>query len=131
MLLSLILTLSLGCVCDGINAEARTPAEIQTIAYPNEWEAWLKDENRMEWWRLHGWILLAEVKSNTPSYKGEGAQEYPLHPINLGLEPDSSMPKQWAFVDGSGIHLHALDRCEVLYQRYLINEGAQVKSIKQ
>ena len=101
------------------------------MAFPHEWEAWLKDEHRMEWWTLHGWILLAEVKSNTPLFKGEGAQEYPLNPLKLGLQPDSSVPTQWAFVDGSGVHLHALDRCEVLYQRYLINSEAKAKSIKQ
>ena len=129
MLFSIIVSLFFGIHC-GVPPDLHQSNQVfQVDEFPNSWEAWLQDAERMEWWRLNGWGLLSQVKPNTPLYKQGNTEVFPLDPLTLGLTPHSSKPIQWAFRDGSGVHLHCLQRCEVLYQRFLINEEAKAKSI--
>ena len=129
MLLSLVFSLCFGCSCVVPGDVQQYNQVFQVDEFPNSWEAWLQDEERMEWWRLNGWVLLSQVKPNTPLHNQGNTEAFPSDPLNSGLTPHPSKPIQWAFRDGSGVHLHCLQRCEILYQRFLINEEAKAKSI--
>tara|TARA_B110000305_G_scaffold156252_1_gene172936 strand:+ start:222 stop:617 length:396 start_codon:yes stop_codon:yes gene_type:complete len=131
MLLSLIFSLLIGLVFDNSNQQVVPVSAYELLEAPVSWEQWLQDEARMSWWALHGWVVLEELKPNMSVWTGEIENMTEFHPIDLGLKPDVEKSTQWALPNGTGIHLHGLDRCEVLYQRFLVNKAAVTNQTNQ
>lgn len=131
MLLSLIFSLFIGSVFDHPNQQSLIVSAHDVVENQLSWDEWLQDEVRMSWWELHGWVLLEELKPNMAVWTGEIQNMTEFHPLDLGLRPDVDKSIQWAFSNGLGIHLHGLDRCEVLYQRFLVNKAADTNQINQ
>ena len=130
MLLSLLFSLFWGFVpsqpIQPSIQDCVAPAEV-----PSDWNTWLQDESRLSWWKLNGWVKLDELKSDMPLWTGSDPIQGTVDPFICGMQPDPQKSMQWAFSNGTGIHLHGLERCEVLYQRFLINQSAEAKRIKQ
>jgi len=131
MLLSLIFSLFLGFPPSQLIQSACLECTVESAEVPNVWEAWIQDESRMSWWKSNGWLALDEVKANTPVWTGVEPTNDPVDPLACGMKPHMEKSLQWAFSNGTGIHLHGLDRCEMLYQRFLINEAAESKKRNQ
>ncbi|MDE0979559.1 MAG: hypothetical protein OSA78_06155 [Flavobacteriales bacterium] len=131
MLFSLIFSLFIGLVFDHPNQQSTIVSAQETLETPLSWKDWTQDEARMSWWELHGWVVLEELKPNMTVWTGEIEDMTDFHPLDWGLKPDLEKSIQWAFSNGTGIHLHGLDRCEVLYQRFLVNKAAGTNQTKQ
>lgn len=100
---------------------------------PN-WADWTANAERMTWWQKHGWQILDGVKSEVALGFLENAQNFdPLNfdPLAWNLLPDSVKPLHYTLPGNKTLQLLSLKRCEVLYQRHLINEQGLRKSSKQ
>ena len=131
MLLSLIFSLFIGLVFDHPEQQMMPVSAHELLEAPVSWEQWLQDEARMSWWALHGWDVLEELKPNMSVWPGEIENGTEFRPLDWGMKPDLEKSIQWAFPNGTGIHLHGLDRCEVLYQRFLVNKAADTNQTNQ
>jgi hypothetical protein len=94
----------------------------------DDWNAWKVDEARMSWWFEHGWQIIEGTKSGTAaldvpdsSFLKEG-----FNPLDLNVQPSAERHQYWSVSDHHTLHLISLTRCEVLYQRYLVNLAASV-----
>lgn len=91
------------------------------------WDAWKDDESRMTWWLQHGWQIVDGTKLGTaPLNSTDKAllEAQGFNPLNLSIQPSAEYHRYWSIEGERTFHLISLNRCEVLYQRYLVNQAA-------
>ena len=91
------------------------------------WADWTKDEQRMNWWMNHGWSLQDGIKTSTeelelPPKMNVTAQDF--DPLSLNILPLQAKHQSWSIRGNMTLTLFSLDRCEQLYQRFVINNAA-------
>lgn len=118
-----------------INPEAQPTTanhcvDLQNESHPNAaliWADWTKDQQRMKWWMNHGWTLQEGTKTSTeelelPPTMNVTAKNF--DPLILNLLPLQSKHQSWSIRGEMTLTLFSLDRCEQLYQRFVINNEA-------
>ena len=91
------------------------------------WDSWKDDESRMAWWLEHGWQIVDGTKpGNTPLNSSDAALlgATSFNPLDLSIQPSVERHQYWSISGGRTFHLIGLNRCEVLYQRYSVNQAA-------
>ena len=91
------------------------------------WADWSGDEQRMKWWMNHGWTLREGIKISTeelelPLTMNVNAKDF--DPLSLELLPLETKHQSWSIRGEMTLTLFSLDRCEQLYQRFVINNAA-------
>ena len=91
------------------------------------WDAWKDDESRMAWWLEHGWQIVDGTKLGTiPLNSSDAAllEATSFNPLDLSIQPSVERHQYWSISGERTFHLIGLNRCEVLYQRYSVNQAA-------
>ena len=92
-----------------------------------DWDAWKADQSRMAWWLEHGWQILDGTKAGTPLLAAADAnliETNGFNPLDLNVRPSAEQHQYWSVSGDRTLHLISLTRCEVLYQRHLVNQAA-------
>jgi hypothetical protein len=91
------------------------------------WDSWKDDASRMAWWLKYGWQIVDGTKpGTTPLNLSDAAliETTSFNPLDLSIQPSVERHQYWSISGERTFHLIGLNRCEVLYQRYSVNQAA-------